>query len=145
MSVQIDAWTALKTQMQADTTLAAYVKRFKFNRQEEIFKQAFFPLLIAYPLTITEEEYIGIPKQKITKMNITVFCKVYNPSGDLLENNMLIFDALAKNSIESNLQLTDKALICNIGDSTFSYLDKEYAESNFSIDITLPRFTAGSR
>jgi len=145
MSVQRDAWTALKTQVAADTTVAAYVKRFKWNRQEEVFKQGSFPLLVAFPISVTEEEYIGIPKQKTAKLIINTFCKVYSPVGDTLETEMLHFDEMVKNAVEKNLQLTDKALICHIGDSTFAYLDKEYAEANFQIIIRLPRFTAGLR
>ena len=145
MSVQKSAWTALKSQVSGDTTLAAYVKRFKFNRQEEVFKKADFPLVIMFPLSITEEEYIGIPKQKITKLTINVFGKVTSEKGDTLEDEMLTIDELIKNAVEKNLQITDKAIICNIGNSEFAYLDKEYAETNFQIVITLPRFTAGSR
>ena len=145
MSVQRDAWTALKSQMSGDTALAAYTKRFKFNRQEEIFQAGFFPILVVFPISIVNEEYIGIPKQKIAKLTINVFGKVASESGDTLEEEMLHYDELIKNAIEKNLQLTDKAIICNIGDSELAYLDKEHAETNFRIVITLPRFTAGSR
>lgn len=145
MSIQQDAWTQFKTQVGGDTTLLAYVKKFKFNRQEEIFKKADFPLLVAFPVRTTEEEPIGIPKQRLVKLRINVFAKVCHPSGDTIESELLKFDEYVKNAIEKDVLLAYKTINVFIGDSEFSYLDKEYAESNFTVDLYLPRFTAGSR
>lgn len=145
MSIQQDAWSAFKTQVGGDTTLTAYKKRYKWNRQEEIFKPGDFPLLIAFPINTVTEEHIGIPKQKLVDLKINIFCKVHSPSGDTLESEMLKFDEIVKNAIEKDLLLGGKAIDIKVGDSEFAYLDKEYAESNFRVDIKLPRFTAGSR
>jgi len=143
--IQYNMWSALKTQIGADTTLLAYVKRFKFNRQEEIFKQGDFPLLIMFPKNTIKDVPLAMPKRKWVTLTVNVFCKVNKIKGDDLEDEMLKFDEYVKNAIEKDLLLGGKTCDIQMGDSSFDYLDKEYAESSFSVELVSPKFTQGSR
>ena len=145
MSIQKDTWTAFKNQLRNDTALSAYVNRFKFNRQEEIFNESMFPLVVCYIPAIVEEEYIGIPKQKLAKLTIECYGKIHATAGDDLEDEVLVIDAHLKNAIEKNLTMSGVCVQINLSDSTFEMLDKEYIETHFTARVTLQRFTAGAR
>ena len=145
MGKVLDAWKQFKTQLSTDTALLAIVKKWKFNRMEEQFLTSDFGLIIAYPLQIPAESFIAVPKQKMVDLTIQVFGKVYNTSGDLLEENILSMDEKIKNAIEKDLTLSGKGTISNIGLSSFNILGEGYAETSFQCIITSLRFTVGAR
>lgn len=147
MSVVQDAWTQFKTQVQADTTLSAYITTFRFTRQEYQFSQNLFPIFVAFPISIVEsvEGWVGVPKQKIVNLVVQVSAKVMKSDGEALETEILKADELAKNAVEANLQLTNKATIADVSDSSPAFLEKNVGDTTFTINIKVPRFTAGSR
>lgn len=144
MSLTLTAWTALKNQLKTDSVLATTIKKFKFSRQEQIFQKSFFPLLVTYPSNINDEN-IGMPKQKLSLLEIDFFVKGSHTDGESLEDLLLELDSKIKNAIEKDYTLGGTALLIDVGESSFSFLDKEYGESSFKLTITLPRFTAGNR
>ena len=148
MSVETDAWTAFKTQLQANTALASYVNVFKFNRQAKTFNTGDMPILLAYLSTETDEDFLGgMPKRKFAKINIEVHgkCHLTTTDPDDLETELLVFNALIKNAIESDLQMSDSINLVKVGSSVFGWLSDTEAEVRINVSIQTKRFEAGSR
>ncbi|MEO0206591.1 MAG: hypothetical protein ABIL22_07960 [candidate division WOR-3 bacterium] len=143
--VQRDAWTGLKTQLLNDSSLSAYVKKFKWSSREEVFTLENFPLLIVYPIRTEDDIYRGVPKYKNVNLIISVNAKVFIQDENSMFSEILKFDEMVKNAIEKNIQLSSNCTIANIGPSEFRLLDKEVVESQFTVIITTKRFTAGNR
>lgn len=148
MGVELAAWTAFKAQLTGDTALATYTNSFKFNRQAKTFNVGDMPILLAYPSSDSDDNFLGgMPKRKFVNLDVEVFgkCHLTTSDADDLENAIITYNELIKNAIEKDLQLSDNANIVNVGNSVFSWLSDYEAEVKIVVKIQSKRFVAGSR
>lgn len=143
MGVQLDAWKAFKSAL-TTSSLRGTVKQWKFNRRTMQAQNMQFPMIMAFPTTLTEE-FITMPKGKLAYLTITVSGKISNGDGDTLEEELLAFDEKIKNVIETDLQLGGEVTIENIGPSSYYFLEDNIADTIFTVVITTDKFNAGTR
>lgn len=148
MSIERDAWSAFKSQIETDANLSAYVSTYYYGNKEKTFNQDAYPLLHINIDSVSEEldaSYVAIPKKKQTHLIISIGCKVWNSNPEDLILASLELDELIRNAIEAILQLGGAANIVRTGDTIFAQLSDDAREGVIDIDIETPRFTAGSR
>ena len=144
MSVELDGWTAFKAAITGNTALVAYYKTWRPYRTAFQFQPAQHPVLMAWPESILSDAYLAFPKRKKVELKIVV-SGIVKVDGELIENELLHFDALIKNALETDIKLGGKAIIINISDSKFTGLSEGVALVQIVFTITLPILTAGSR
>ena len=144
MSIELAAWTAIKTALKSSAVLAPFVKTFRFYRTAFQFDPKQHPILMAWPESIDDNKFIGIPKRKIPDLTI-VLTGIVMAQGEALEDTLLQFDELIKNAIETDLQLGGAATIAKINRTEFHGLSEGVAMLQITVPITTNILTAGSR
>jgi hypothetical protein len=142
---ELNGWIAIKDAFRNSATLTAYVKSFVFyDAQARIFQPGEHPVLMAWPASIPNDDFRCFPKRKLVTIQIIVTGVIVG-TGEALINELLHFDALIKNAAETDITLGGKAIIVNIGKSTFHGLSEGVAMVQIPALITLPLLTAGNR
>ena len=145
MSVEVDAWTAFRSQITGDSSLSSIVTTFKTGYKEEQFTPSDFPIVVLNLTGITDEERIGVPKEKIVQLSVTINGKIYNPDQAIQITDALNLDEKIKNAIEKDLQLSGNSTNIFIGDTEFLQIDNDIRDLKFEVKIMTNRFTMGLR
>ncbi len=141
-SVEQLLWSTFKTKMQADVTLAAYISKWKFNREANILSESKFPLLKAW-IADTSEDWKGVPKSKIVRCRVVIHAIV--KSGTDVETEKLKADEYIKNAVEADMTFAGGVTMNIVGDTIFRNLDDTTVEIFIEVEIMSNRFTAGER
>jgi hypothetical protein len=137
-------WATFKTKMQADTYLASYIQKWKFDKAGLILSESKTPVFKAWILD-TSEDWKGIPKSKIVRCRVIIHGLVKVANSVNLETEKLKFDEYVKNAIEADMTLAGGVTMCVVGDTIFSNLDDSTAEIAITCEVLSSRFTAGAR
>jgi hypothetical protein len=143
--IERNLWSGLTNYLRNDVALAGYIQLFKFDKEERIIMDSEYPALKGW-VASTEELWVGIPKQKIVKMNFILHGLVQNRETETLELEKLLMDEKIKNALErAGMDLDGIDTINLVGNSTFQNLDSYRAETFVEAELWSIRFTAGNR
>jgi hypothetical protein len=148
MSVAQDAWDLFKTTIQADIVLAAYVEQWKLERIKHNDDVLVYPKLEAYVDRIERNTYVGVPKQRMDTMVISIIGKIKSALDDSVpdfETALIAYDEAICNALEKFITLSGGWNNAEYGDSLLTYVNDDYAQIQMELKLTLPRFTAGER
>lgn len=143
-AIERTLWATFKTKMQADTYLAAYIQKWKFDKAGSILAESKCPVFKSWILD-TSEDWKGIPKSKIVRCRIAIHGLVKVKDSVALETEKLKFDEYVKNAIEADMTFAGGVTMAIVGDTILNNLDDSTAEIGITCEILSKRFTAGQR
>lgn len=136
MSTPATIITALKAQLEADTTLAAYVKAYLLGVREEINE---FPCLIIEPTSMLEDDDIHNYQEQTLVVAIMGYVKVNNPDKQIVGEGdirgILDVENDVKKAISADITIGGTVAKASITESKYDFAD--YPIRSFVLNVEL--------
>lgn len=142
--VETYLWGQFKTQMGSNADLNNYIKTWSFSRKVRILSRADYPYIQMWVEGNQNEKYQTI-NTKSTDLVVKIICKTQNEDTQTLRNELFILDELIKETIESDIQCSNQAIIMKIISTELKYVAESIGETQIRVALTTRRFDEGDR